>query len=161
MILREATGADWPTLWPIIRQVIRAGDTYTVAPDMAGDEARAFWMRPAPWRVVVAEDAGEILGSGKMGPNQAGPGARVANASYMVAPAARGRGVGRALVVDTLRWACGSGYRGVQFNAVAESNRGAVKLYQDLGFQIMATIPEGFDHPSEGPVGLHVMYHRF
>lgn len=161
MMLREATSADWPALWPIIRQVIRAGDTYTVAPDMAEDEARTFWMRPAPWRVVVAEDAGEILGSGKMGPNQAGPGARVANASYMVAAAARGRGVGRALVTETLKWARGAGYRGVQFNAVAESNRGAVKLYQDLGFQIMATIPEGFDHPSEGAVGLHVMYHRF
>lgn len=161
MKLRDATEQDWPELWEIIRPVIRAGDTYTVAPDMSAAQARAFWMRTAPWRVVVITDAGQILGTGKMGPNQAGPGGCVANGSYMVAPQARGRGVGRALVEETLRWAQAQGYRGVQFNAVAQSNRGAVKLYRDLGFEILGTVPEGFDHPREGPVGLHVMYHQF
>lgn len=161
MTMREALPEDWPALWRIIQPVLRAGDTYTVAPDLSEAEARAFWMRPAPWRVVVIEDGDQIIASGKMGPNQAGPGGSVANASYMVAARARGQGLGRRLVVETLRWARAAGYRGVQFNAVAQSNRGAVRLYQDLGFQIIGTVPEAFDHPQEGPVGLHIMYHRF
>jgi hypothetical protein len=27
-----------------------------------------------------------------------------------------------------------------------------------LGFEILATVPEAFDHPDHGLVGLHVMY---
>ena len=53
------------------------------------------------WRAVVLVDdtvGGEVvLGSARMGPNRPGPGSHVGTASFMVAPAARGRGVGRAL----------------------------------------------------------------
>ena len=48
----------------------------------------------------------------------------------------------------------------MQFNAVAESNVRAVRLWQSLGMQILATIPEGFRHPADGYVGLHIMYQR-
>ena len=48
----------------------------------------------------------------------------------------------------------------MRFNAVVETNSGAVHLWQSLGFQILATIPEAFDHPRNGLVGLHVMYRR-
>jgi hypothetical protein len=27
-----------------------------------------------------------------------------------------------------------------------------------LGFRILGTVPEGFDHPRVGLVGLHIMY---
>lgn len=48
----------------------------------------------------------------------------------------------------------------MQFNAVAASNLRAVGLYESLGFEIVGTVPEGFRHPEEGYVGLHVMYRR-
>jgi ribosomal protein S18 acetylase RimI-like enzyme len=48
----------------------------------------------------------------------------------------------------------------MQFNAVVESNTRAVRLWKSLGFEIIGTIPEGFRHPTEGYVGLHVMYRR-
>ena len=76
----------------------------------------------------------------------------------MVSDAARGRGVGRALaehVVERLRE---QGYRGIQFNAVVATNTVAVRLWQDLGFRIIGTVPEAFDSASHGLVGLHVMY---
>jgi ribosomal protein S18 acetylase RimI-like enzyme len=57
-----------------------------------------------------------------------------------------------------LDWARSSGYRGVQFNAVVETNDGAVRLWQSLGFEILATVPEAFNHRQHGYVGLHVMY---
>ena len=54
-----------------------------------------------------------------------------------------------------------AGYRGIQFNAVVETNTAAVALWQSLGFEILGTVPEAFDHPTHGLVGLHVMYQRF
>ena len=76
----------------------------------------------------------------------------------MVASAMRGRGVGRALVEDALSWARAAGFRAMQFNAVAETNVAAVALYRALGFSIVGTVPEAFDHPRHGLVGLHVMH---
>ena len=46
----------------------------------------------------------------------------------------------------------------MQFNAVAESNVGAVRLYTSIGFTIVGTAPGGFRHPTKGLVGLHVMF---
>jgi ribosomal protein S18 acetylase RimI-like enzyme len=48
----------------------------------------------------------------------------------------------------------------MQFNAVVETNGPAVRLWQSLGFQIIGTVPEAFDHSKHGLVGLHVMFRR-
>jgi hypothetical protein len=68
----------------------------------------------------------------------------------------------RAVVaVDDDRTVLGTaGYRAMVFNAVVECNTPAVRLWQSPGFQILATVPEGFLHPVHGYVGLHVMYRR-
>ncbi len=71
---------------------------------------------------------------------------------------ARGPGIGRALVEDALAWARAAGFRALQFNAVAATNIAAVRLYESLGFTIIGTVPEAFDHPDHGLVGLHVMH---
>jgi GNAT superfamily N-acetyltransferase len=78
----------------------------------------------------------------------------------MVDPAAQGRGVGRALGEHVVAWARENGYRSIQFNAVVETNTGAVRLWQSLGFEILTTVPEAFDHAEHGLVGLHVMLLR-
>ena len=59
-----------------------------------------------------------------------------------------------------LGWARAEGYRGMQFNAVVETNAAAVALWRSLGFEVIGTVPETFAHPTEGYVGLHVMYRR-
>jgi len=76
----------------------------------------------------------------------------------MVASTAQGRGVGRALVEDALTWARAAGFRAMQFNAVAETNVAAVRLYDSVGFSIVGTVPEAFNHPERGLVGLHIMH---
>jgi hypothetical protein len=45
-------------------------------------------------------------------------------------------------------------------NAVVESNHVAVGLWQSLGFEVVGTVPEAFEHPTLGRVGLHVMHRR-
>jgi GNAT superfamily N-acetyltransferase len=82
----------------------------------------------------------------------------VGTASFMVAPAARGRGVGRAMAEWVIAWHRAEGYRGIQFNAVVETNTAAVQLWQDLGFEIVGTVPGAFRSAAHGYVGLHVMF---
>lgn len=161
--VRDYDDADWPQVWPIIEGVVRAGDTFPYPTDLAEADARPLWLENGPGgRATVALDpSGDVLGTAKMGRNRPGPGAHVATASYMVTDAARGRGVGRALVVDSLAWARESGYAAMQFNAVVEENVGAVKLYEDLGFTIIGTVPEAHELPDGRRVGLHVMHLRF
>jgi GNAT superfamily N-acetyltransferase len=78
----------------------------------------------------------------------------------MVDPTHGGRGVGRALGEHALGWARSQGYRSMQFNAVVETNEPAVKLWRSLGFEVIGTVPEAFDHRRHGLVGLHVMYRK-
>jgi ribosomal protein S18 acetylase RimI-like enzyme len=66
--------------------------------------------------------------------------------------------VGRALATYVVDWHRQQGYRGIQFNAVVETNTAAVALWQSLGFTIVGTVPGAFRHPVHGYVGLHVMH---
>ena len=84
----------------------------------------------------------------------------MATASFMVDPKYAGAGVGRALGEDALTWARSAGFRAMQFNAVVETNTGAVRLWKSLGFEVLATVPEAYEHPVDGFVGLHIM-HRY
>jgi L-amino acid N-acyltransferase YncA len=160
MIIRPAKDRDWPAIWPFFAEIVAAGETYAYPDPITEAEGRALWMEQPPSLTVVAVDGDQVLGSAKMGPNRPARGAHIATASFMVNPSGQGRGVGRALgefVVDAARAA---GYHGMQFNAVVESNAAAVHLWQSLGFEILATVPEAFDHRRLGLVGLHVMYRR-
>ncbi|HEX6931787.1 MAG TPA: GNAT family N-acetyltransferase [Streptosporangiaceae bacterium] len=161
MKIREFADADWPRVWPIIHDVIQARDTYAYDPGMTEDQARAIWLEPPPGHTVVAVEDGDVLGTAKMGPNRPGPGSHVSTASFMVSPRARGKGIGTALCRYALDWARASGYAGMQFNAVTETNRSAVGIYKRLGFVIVGTVPGAFEHRDLGRVGLHIMYCEF
>ena len=157
LVIRDARPEDWVGIWPFFRQIVAAGETYTWPRDMSEHDARAAWF-PSPGRTVVASVAGTVVGTAKTQPNQAGPGAHVANASFMVDPAYGGRGIGRALAEHVLARARADGYRAMQFNAVVASNAGAVRLWSSLGFTVVGTVPAAFDHPRLGPVPLLIMY---
>ncbi|HEU4509007.1 MAG TPA: GNAT family N-acetyltransferase [Pyrinomonadaceae bacterium] len=158
--IREYIETDWPGVWSIFRDVVAARDTYVYDPEWSSDEARNVWVERPPGQTVVACDGPRILGTAKIGPNRPGPGSHVATASFMVAEDARGRGVGRALGEYALTWAREQGFAAMQFNAVVETNVAAVKLWQALGFEIIGTVPEAFEHARLGRVGLHIMYRR-
>ncbi len=156
MLIRDATQEDWPAIWPIVRAVVTAGETFTWDPDVTEERAKASWMNGRAF--VALDEDGTVIGTAEMHRNQGGPGSHIANAGFMVAAGHEGKGVGRALARHVLDHARADGYRAMQFNAVAASNTRAVGLWQSLGFEILATIPEGFRHPVKGYVGLLVMY---
>lgn len=160
--VRDYEDSDWPEVWQIIEQVVRAGDTFPYPTDLSERDARPLWLGNGPrGRTTVAiGDGGEVLGTAKMGPNRPGPGSHVATASYMVGQGLRGRGIGRALVEDSLVWARDAGFAAMQFNAVVEDNVGAVRLYESQGFTVVGTVPEAHQLPDGRRVGLHVMHVR-
>jgi GNAT superfamily N-acetyltransferase len=158
--IREYVDTDWTSVWPIFREVVTAGETFPYDPKWSSEQAQNVWVEASPGHTVVALDGPRVLGTAKMGPNRPGPGSHVSTASFMVAGDARGRGVGRALGEYALCWAREQGYAAMQFNAVVESNSVAVRLYQTLGFDVIGTVPEAFEHPALGRVGLHVMHRR-
>ncbi|MCV2491859.1 GNAT family N-acetyltransferase [Geodermatophilus sp. YIM 151500] len=158
MLIREAGQRDWPAIRPFFEAIVAAGRTYAYPEDLSSEQARALWFLPPPGRTVVAVDGDRVVGSASMGPNRPGRGSHVATASFMVDPGHQGRGVGRALGEHVVQWARDAGYRGIQFNAVVETNTAAVRLWQALGFRIVGTVPGAFNHAEHGFVGLHVMH---
>ena len=160
MLIRDATRDDWPRIYPFYSQIMDEGRTYACPAGQGLEEARQAWMEPPPSHVVVAVADGVIVGSAKMGPNRPGRGAHVGTASFIVDPSARSRGVGRALGEYVISWHRDHGFLAIQFNAVVEVNEPAVRLWRSLGWEVVGTVPEAFDHPDDGLVGLHVMYRR-
>ena len=155
--VREAREEDWPSIWPIVEEVVRAADTFAYDPAMTEAEARRAWLA-APERVVVAVRDGVVVGTANMYPNRPGPGSHIASGSIMVDRALRGTGAGRALVEDLIAWAGREGYAAIQFNAVVDTNAGAVHLYESLGFVTLGVAPGAFRHPELGDVGLRIMW---
>ncbi len=160
MLIRPFAATDLPAFLPVFHAVVDDGETYAYPEGLADDDVAALWVEQAPGITVVAVDetSGELLGSAKTGPNRPGRGAHVATASFMVAEAARGRGVGRALGEWVLEHARAAGHTSMQFNAVVETNTAAVALWRSLGFGVVGTVPEAFDSRRHGRVGLHVMH---
>ncbi|RSD16589.1 GNAT family N-acetyltransferase [Amycolatopsis eburnea] len=157
-MIRPATAADWPSIWPIVEDVVTARETFAYDPALTSEEARRMWLLPSPARTVVFADGAEVLGTANMYANRPGPGSHVASGSLMVAASARGRGVGRALTTDLIAWARESGFAAIQFNAVVDTNTAAVSLYESLGFTTLGVAPGAFRHPAHGDVGLRIMW---
>lgn len=157
--IRPATPEEFDLIWPLLRDVFRAGDTYAVDPAISPDAARRYWMTDAV-ATFVAEGPEGVVGTYYIKTNQPGGGAHVCNCGYIVSPAARGQGIAAQLCTHSQTEAARLGYRAMQFNFVLASNVGAVRLWHRLGFETVGTIPEAFDHPTDGMVDAYVMYKR-
>ena len=90
--------------------------------------------------------------------NQAGPGSHVCNCGYMVSTNARGKGLATSMCEHSQRIAAELGYKAMQFNFVAVTNEGAVRLWKKLGFETVGRLPMAFNHPTHGYVDALVMY---
>jgi len=178
MKIRPATEADRDAVWNIFHKVVAAGDTYALDPKISREDALAYWFASGTRTYVAEEDAAgdgvavtekptafptitrarQILGTYILRPNQSGGGSHVANAGFMVLASARGQGIGRAMAEHCLSEARRLGFRAMQFNYVIATNTAAIRLWQDLGFEIVGTLANAFRHPDKGYVDVYVMY---
>ena len=154
--IRPATADDFAGIWLIFQSVAAAGNTFAYTPETTREQFAALWMNP-PAHAFVALKEGRVVGSYYLKPNQPGLGDHVANAGYMVDPSARGGGIGRLLGAHSLEEARRLGFLAMQFNFVVAANP-AVKLWQELGFAIVGTVPGAFRHARLGPTAVHIMH---
>ncbi|WP_287083472.1 GNAT family N-acetyltransferase [Mesorhizobium sp.] len=157
LTIRGAAPADADAIWKILEPVLRAGETYALPPDWSRSKTLSYWFSPNH-EVFVAEMNELVMGTYFLQANQLGGGAHVANCGYVTAQNSIGRGVATAMCQHSLRYATERGFRAMQFNCVVSSNERAVKLWRHLGFEIIGTIPQGFEHPILGFVDALIMH---
>ncbi len=155
--IKLARDEHFEDIWLIIHDILKRGDTYPFDPNTTREQAFQIWMKK-PEATYVAYYNSKIVGTYYIKPNQPGLGSHVCNAGYMVASRARGKGIGRAMCRHSLDEARRLGFKAMQYNLVVCTNKGAVKLWQDLGFKIIGQLPKVFNHSREGLVDAFVMY---
>jgi GNAT superfamily N-acetyltransferase len=157
--IRELPPEEFESVWPIVRAVLEAGDTYALDGSTTLEQARDFWTQP-PVRAFVARLDGRVVGTSAIRPAQAGRGSHVANAGYMVAPEARGQGIARQLCEHSLEVAREMGFLAMQFSYVVSTNETAVRVWERCGFKVVGRVPAAFRHEQLGLVDILIM-HRF
>lgn len=93
---------------------------------------------------VCRSPSGEIIGGFYVRSNAPDRSEGLANASYMVHQAYRGRGIGKWLVKRSLVIAKAEGFHTMQFNKVLKQNKRALALYFKLGFRVFEELPSAY-----------------
>jgi L-amino acid N-acyltransferase YncA len=155
--IREAAASDWPAIWDLFRRVVAAGDAFAYDADTSEEVARKLWFeRPA--HAFVAHVDGRVIGTYYVRPNQPGRGAHVANAGYIVAPEAQGKGLASALCAHSLNTARRLGFRAMQFNFVVATNTAALRVWEKHGFTVVGRVPQAFQHATLGYVDALILH---
>ncbi len=151
MTIRQAKPADMADMTTIYEHaVIHGTGSYELDPPDEAEMARRFAHVTGsgfPW--IVYETSGMVLGYAYGSPFRTRPAYRwMIEDSVYVAPEAKGKGIGKALL-SALITECGSlGFH--QLVAVigdGQGNKGSVALHQSLGFQHSGSISgSGFKH---------------
>ena len=155
--IKKAAKKDWDQIWPIVQAVFQSGSTYAYPPETNKEDAYTIWMK-VPTATYMALSEGTVAGTYYIKPNQPALGSHVCNAGYMVSSTARGQGIGRALCAHSLQEAVKLGFKAMQYNLVVVTNQCAIKLWIDMGFEIIGTLPRAFKHKEMGLVDAHIMY---
>ena len=92
----------------------------------------------------IAIDNDKVFGVYILHPNNIGRCGHISNASYAVSKESRGKGIGEALVRDSMEQGKKLGYKILQFNAVVISNINAHKLYEKIGFNKIGVVKKGY-----------------
>lgn len=142
MEIRSYRETDIPSMVHVWNEVVEEGVAFPQLDFLDEESGRAFFAAQA--YCAVAEDNGAVIGLYILHPNNVGRCGHIANASYAIDSACRGKHIGEKLVIDCLEQARSHGFKLMQFNAVVESNVHARHLYERLGFVQVGMIPNGF-----------------
>ena len=158
--IRSFEESDWNAIWQILKPVFRAGETYAFSPDITEEEAHNAWIDVPAETFVAVDENNTIVGTYYIKKNQPGLGSHICNCGYIVAENARGKGIASTMCEHSQREAALRGFRAMQYNLVVSSNEGAVRLWKRLGFEVIGTVPEAFQHHRLGYVDAYVMYKK-
>lgn len=158
MEVRGYTEQDVAGMRLVWNEVVEGGTAFPQEEPLGERETAEFFA--AQTHCGVAVEDGQVLGLYILHPNNVGRCGHIANTSYAVSTAARGKGIGRALVEDSMTRGKDHGFRILQFNAVVATNASARHLYEKLGFTQLGTIPGGFRMPDGTYADICPYYHE-
>ena len=141
MTLRTARPSDAPAIAGLHNRIIRdTAVTFTTQERTPEAVARQIAERiPA---FLVAETAGRLAGFATYGPFRAGPGyAASCEHTVILDDAARGRGLGRALMTRLMQIAATEG-KHVMVAGISGANPGAAAFHAALGFEEVGRMPQ-------------------
>ena len=142
MEIRDYNEQDIPAMVHIWNEVVEEGVAFPQMDCLDAESGKVFFAGQT--HCAVADDNGKVVGLYILHPNNVGRCGHIANASYAIDSACRGKHIGEQLVTHCLVQAKKHGFKLMQFNAVVENNIHARHLYERLGFVQLGTIPNGF-----------------
>lgn len=142
--IREFTKKDLPEMTEIWNDVVKDGQAFPQEEPLNIETAEKFFSSQSFTAIAEDADSRKICGLYILHPNNVGRCSHIANASYAVSKEARGNGIGKMLVSDSVKRGYSLGFKILQFNAVAADNLPARRLYEKLGFIQLGTIKNGF-----------------
>ena len=142
LIVEPLRPQDDDQLFDIFSDVVERREGYPHEPPLTHDTFMSLWRGPGVVTVCARtpDPDAAVLGAYYLKPNYAGRAAHIANAGYVVARAARGAGVGRMLVEDSIQRAPVLGFDAIMFNLVFVTNP-ARRLYEELGWREIGRVP--------------------
>ncbi|MFE6968807.1 GNAT family N-acetyltransferase [Isoptericola sp. NPDC057653] len=144
MLLRDAADSDLDGILTIHNDAIRTSTAIWTDDEVPRSEREAWFaaQRAAGNPVVVADDGGEVAGYATYAQWRAKSGYRhTVEDSIYVADGYRGRGLGRALLVELVARARAAGHR-TMLADIEAGNVASVRLHESLGFGSVGRLPE-------------------
>ena len=135
-MIEPATRADLAEILGIYNEVIRNSTAVYQEVELTGERGEAWFAAKlaSGFPFLVARDASGVTGFGSFGEFRAWPCYRHSvEHSVHVRSDRRGRGIGRALVVELMRLAAAM-HKHVMIAGIDADNAASIKLHQSLGF---------------------------
>ena len=149
----------------MLNAVIDEGGSYPQADPLTPQGFADYWLKEGAFVVRLCQETEaastpltKIVGAFYIKPNFPGRCSHICNAGFIVAPEARGQGIGRLMGKAMLGLARDRGYRGVMYNLIFETNIPSLKLWESLGFKPIGRIPEAAHLPDERYVDAIMLY---
>ncbi|MBR3156691.1 MAG: GNAT family N-acetyltransferase [Methanobrevibacter sp.] len=142
MNIREFCKKDVKEMIGIWNEIVEDGIAFPQEDILNLKSGNDFFSSQTYTGVAVLDE--KIVGLYILHPNNVGRCSHIANASYAVSSAMRGKHIGEKLVLDSMEVAKAEGFLILQYNAVVETNLAARHLYEKLGFKQLGVIPKGF-----------------
>ena len=149
--------AEVPQLTTIWNDILADGLEFARETPFSESEFSVFLAKQTAVTCIYLD--GSLVGFYILHPNDEGRRAHIANASFAMDKAFRGKGLGKQLVAHCLEEAREKRFKGIQFNAVVADNYSAIHIYQSLGFQLIGSVPDGFRSKDGSFHDLLIMYH--
>jgi phosphinothricin acetyltransferase len=145
VFVRPSVAADLPALTAIYTQAVLTGTaSFEIEAPSAAEMARRrddVLAKGLPW--LVAEEAGQVLGYAYANHFRPRPAYRFSlEDSIYLAPAARGRGVGRALLQALITACEAQGARQMLAVIGDSANEASIGLHRGLGFEPVGTLKD-------------------